>query len=739
MREHGISPQPDSPATALSRGWILAWACPFLALTLFLASETEDAARLQEITTRKQWVGNHLQVLRDRIQALALTAFSPTASLATLVQVDGSISQKRFAQIIDRSMTLVPYIRSVVAAPDDVARFVYPLAGNERVINLDYRTIPVQWKQIQQAKSRHAPAIFAPVTLVQGGLGIIQRNPIYIGSNTGQRYWGVVSVVLDLQQFLATAGVQEHAELDLMLFNPTAAPEQQLVWGQALAAIDDAMQTSVTLPGTQWVIAARPRAGWTQAAGWARETWVVLISGGLVSLLIGLLGYQTGLLRLRNQALVGARADAVASRDYLKAVLDASTDVAIISTDMQGHITVFNQGAQRMLGRRSEDVIGKTPALWHDGAEVAAVGRELSAPDEKPLGGFDVFVRLAHAPGPSARVWTFITADQRRLQVSLALSPVLGLGSLTIGYLGVAVDISAQRHAEAALRQLTEELEQRVQQRTAELNSTVAALEQTQGVLLRTEKLAALGALVAGVAHELNTPLGNCLLSASALVHRTAEVVREVESGQIKRSSFSAYLQDVQEASQLLMRGLSNASELVRHFKQISVDQTSEQRRVFTLESVVDDVLSLSDTQWKHTPYRIETDLQPLPPLDSYPGALGRVLSNLLQNALIHAFDGRDSGSVRIHAKFLEPDAVHLEVSDNGIGMDSQAQRCAFDPFYTTKMGQGGNGLGLNIVHNTVTGVLGGHIDLHSAPGAGTQFVMRIPLVAPTLGDERAP
>lgn len=737
MRKPGTSSLPESPATPLARGWILAWASPFLALTLLLASVTEDTARLQEITTRKQWVGNHLQVLRDRVQALAQTAFSPTASLATLVQVDGTISQDRFAQIIDRSKALMPYIRSVVAAPDDVARFVYPLAGNERVINLDYRTIPVQWAQIQQAKSRQAPAIFAPVKLVQGGLGIIQRNPIYIGNGPSQRYWGVVSVVLDLEQFLASAGIQEHAELDLTVFNPTAAPEQRVVWGISMAATDDAMQTSVTLPGTQWAIAARPRAGWIQATGWARETWVVLISGGLVSLLIGLLGYQTGLLRLRNQALVDARADAVATRDHLQALLDASVDVAIISTNLQGRVTVFNQGAQRMLGRRSTEAIGQTPALWHDGAEVAAVGRALTGPQEEPLGGFDVFVRLAHTPGQSARIWTFITADQRRLQVSLALSPVFDAGTQVSGYLGVAVDISAQRQAEAALRQLTEELEHRVQQRTAELNTTVAALEQAQDGLLRSEKLAALGALVAGVAHELNTPLGNCLMTASAWVHRTAEIAQELESGQIKRSSFSAYLHDAQEAGQLLMRGLSNAGELVRHFKQLSVDQTSEQRRVFTVESVIGDVLSLTTAQWKHTPYLIETDLQPLPPLDSYPGALGRVLSNLLQNALIHAFERRDSGTVRIRTFFLEPDAIRLEISDDGSGMDAQTQRCAFDPFYTTKMGQGGSGLGLNIVYNTVTGVLGGQIDLRSSPGAGTQFLIRIPLVAPTLGEGR--
>lgn len=731
VKGDSLHPTPSSPAFA--PGWMWAWAGPLLALTMLVGYMTEQSARRHQASVQQQLVSNQLQVLRDRLQALAHTAFSPTASLATLVQVDGSISQERFAQIIDRSMTLVPYIRSVVAAPDDVARFVYPLAGNERVVNLDYRSIPAQWAQVQQAKASQAPAIFAPVKLVQGGLGIIQRNPIYIGSGAGKRYWGVVSVVLDLERFVAAAGINEDSNLDLVLLNPAAAPEQRVVWGSAPLAHEDAVQATATLPGTQWTLAARPRAGWNSTPGWARETWVVLASGSLVSLLIGLLGYQTGLLRQRNQALARAQADTVATRDRLQAVLDASVDVAIISTDLHGRVTLFNQGAQRMLGRTSAEVLGQTPALWHDGAEVCAVGRELAAPGAPPLEAFEVFAQLAQTPGRSTRTWTYLTADGRRLQVSLALSTVLDRDKKPAGYLGVAVDISAQRQAQAALRQLTEELEQRVQERTNELKTTLAALENAQDGLLRSEKLAALGALVAGVAHELNTPLGNCLITASALMHRTGEIASEVENGQVKRSSFASYLQDAQEACSLLMRGLSNAGDLVRHFKQLSVDQTSEQRRTFTLESVVSDVLSLSQTQWRRSPFRIETALQPCPALDSYPGALGRVLGNLLQNAMIHAFDGRDRGTVRIGSYMIDSTTVAMEVSDDGMGMDAQTLRCAFDPFYTTKMGQGGSGLGLNIVHNTVCGILGGHVELTSQPGVGTRFVIRMPLVAPTL------
>lgn len=733
MDSEAPSAHPLPRKRALTRWWVLIWSSPFLVLTVIVGSSIQRTEQLRSQAEQQRLITQRLHVLRDRLHAVAQTAFSPTASLVTLVQVDGSVSQDRFSRTIDRSMNLVPYIRSVVAAPDDIARFVHPLAGNERVVNLDYRSIPAQWAQVQQARTSHAPAIFAPVKLVQGGLGIIQRNPIFLNTNGQERYWGVVSVVLDLNQFLAAAGIEDDPELDLALLNVSSAPEQRVVWGSARAAQPDAMSVTANLPGAQWTLSARPRSGWTSGSSWARETWVVLSSGCLVSLLIGLLGYQRDLLRLRHRALASAQADTLAARDRLQAVLDASVETAIISTDLEGRVTVFNRGAQRMLGRTEGQAMGQSPALWHDPQEVAAVGRELTPVGAPTLGGFGVFAALAQTPGQAARDWTFVTADGRRLQVSLALSTVLDADQHPAGYLGVAVDLSAQRQAEAALRQLTLELEHRVQERTTELRSTLAALEQAQAGLLRSEKLAALGALVAGVAHELNTPLGNCLITASALVHRTEEIRKEVALGQVKRSSLAAYLDDAREAGELMMRGLANASDMVRHFKQLSVDQASEQRRHFTLDSVVEDVLSLARVQWKHTPYHIETQLHVSESMDSFPGALGRVLANLLQNALIHAFEGRNHGVVCIRTWMDSPLTLTLEVSDDGNGMDAQTLRCAFDPFYTTKLGHGGSGLGLNIVYNTVTGILGGQIELTSAPDAGTRFLIQLPLVAPTL------
>lgn len=738
---------PTSKPSARVRDWVLT-SLPTLACLLVGAALTyavQQSHVQHDLTAQQNRARQHLSVVRDRLVAQAQAAFSPTAGVSTLVQTDGSISQDRFARLGERSRALVPYIRSMVAAPDDVAHYVYPLAGNERVLNLDYRTVPAQWAQVQLAKTMGRPVIVGPVTLVQGGLGLIQRNPVYLTENEVTRYWGVVSVVLDLERFLAASGITDDEALDLALLNPAAPEEQRIIWGDARVQQPDAVQTQIRLDGADWQLFARPHQGW-ERPGWGRETWAVLLSSILVTCLVALLSRNAQRLRQRHAelkkqmaqsardqvALRVAQADTAAARDHLQAVLDAATEVAIIATDLHGLTTVFNRGAQQMLGYTEADATGRTPALWHDLTEVDAVGRDIAQPGQPVPIGFDVFAALAALPDAAPRCWTFVTRHGHRLEVSLAISTVRGRDGQAVGYLGVARDLSAQRQAERAFQQLTLELEQRVALRTTELSDAMTTLQQAQETLLQSEKLASLGRLVAGVAHELNTPIGNCITTASTLAYRTQEIRSDLQQGSMKRSSLDRYILDAQQCTDLLMRGLSNAGEMVQHFKQLAVDQAGEQRRGFRLSSVVGDVLALSRVTWKHSPYRVETDVPDALSLDSYPGALGRVLGNLLQNAMLHAFENRPNGTVRITAQQDNEHWLTIEVADDGMGMPDEVRKKAFDPFFTTKMGSGGSGLGLNIVHNTVTGVLGGRIELQSSPGQGTRFVIHLPAVAPS-------
>ena len=297
--------------------------------------------------------------------------------------------------------------------------------------------------------------------------------------------------------------------------------------------------------------------------------------------------------------------------------------------------------------------------------------------------------------------------------------------------IGAVLDTTETKRAEEELRTLNATLEQRVAERTSELGKALQDLQRAQDDLLQTEKLAALGSLVAGVAHELNTPLGNALIVASTLRDKSATFEAEARSGALRRSSLEEYVRMSRQASELVMHNLTQAAELVSSFKQVAVDQTSAKRRVFDLKEVIEEVLSTVHHLLRNKPISVRTDLAEGIRMDSYPGPLGQVVNNLFNNALEHAFAERGVGEMTIATRLVGPDQVELEFLDNGAGIDPAHLSKIFDPFFTPRLGQGGSGLGLNIVHNVVTGVLGGRIDVSSRPGEGTCFRLRIPAVAP--------
>ena len=189
------------------------------------------------------------------------------------------------------------------------------------------------------------------------------------------------------------------------------------------------------------------------------------------------------------------------------------------------------------------------------------------------------------------------------------------------------------------------------------------------------------------------------------------------------------------QAADLVMHNLTQAADLVSSFKQVAVDQTSTKRRKFDLKEVVEEVLATVHHLVKTKPIHVRTDLADGIEMDSYPGPLGQVLNNLFNNVLEHAFAGRAGGEISIRTRREGQDQVLLEFRDDGAGIEPAHLPKIFDPFFTTRLGQGGSGLGLNIVHNIVTGVLGGYITVNSQLGRGTSFTLLIPVVAPRAAD----
>ena len=187
----------------------------------------------------------------------------------------------------------------------------------------------------------------------------------------------------------------------------------------------------------------------------------------------------------------------------------------------------------------------------------------------------------------------------------------------------------------------------------------------------------------------------------------------------------------------MLERNLARAAELIGNFKQVAVDQISMRRRRFDLRQVCEEVLSTLQPKLRRHPHRVEVDVPAGILLDSYPGPFEQVLTNFLLNSVIHGLAGREDGVMTIRAA-VDADRVRIDYLDNGGGMDAAAASRAFDPFFTTRLGQGGSGLGLYIVHNLVTGALGGSIDLHTAPGEGIHFSLLLPLEAPLIAADPA-
>lgn len=283
----------------------------------------------------------------------------------------------------------------------------------------------------------------------------------------------------------------------------------------------------------------------------------------------------------------------------------------------------------------------------------------------------------------------------------------------------------------AEISALKDGLEARVEERTHALEAHVAQLNAAREQLVRSEKLAGLGAMVAGVSHELNTPIGNALVAVTTVQQRTAEFATLVHQDKISRKSLDAFVQTSLEGNALTERALLRATELIASFKSVAVDQTSERRREFDLAQTVQDVVQTMQYARKLTKHRLEIEVPAGIVLDSFPGPLMQVLSNLIDNALIHAFDDTSVGCMWLRAHSDGRGQVRIEFRDNGRGIAKDNLGRIFDPFYTTRLGQGGSGLGLNIVVNIVEGLLGGVIRVESELGKGTVFVVELPSVAP--------
>lgn len=295
------------------------------------------------------------------------------------------------------------------------------------------------------------------------------------------------------------------------------------------------------------------------------------------------------------------------------------------------------------------------------------------------------------------------------------------------GQVQVFLDVTKERQREAEL----------IKARTA-AEDALRALTDTQQSLIQAEKMASLGQLVAGVAHEINTPVGITLTAASFLAERTKELTAALDGAGIRRSDLDRYAGHAAETTALMLANIQRAADLIQGFKQVAVDQTSGERRAFDLRAYIDEVLVSCGPMLRKTRHRVLTEVPSGVEVESYPGALSQVLTNLVVNALTHAYAPDEAGTLRITARLVSAGAggeneVEVCFSDDGRGIPADHRDRIFDPFFTTRRGQGGSGLGLHIVYNLVTAMLGGTVTLDPpGPEGGTTFRIRFPREAPS-------
>ncbi len=407
-----------------------------------------------------------------------------------------------------------------------------------------------------------------------------------------------------------------------------------------------------------------------------------------------------------------AEMKAADSQSRIEAVLNTAVD-SIVTIQADGTVESFNKAAETMFGYPAAKVIGKNISMLmpeqyakrHDGY----LQKYLAGGDAKVIGvGREVVGKRA---------------DGSEFPMELAVSEMVVDGMRM--FTGIVRDITERKAAEKKLQEANEQLESKVIKRTAKLESTIDQLRQTQDHLIETEKMASLGSLVAGVSHEINTPVGVGLTAATTLTEDLSALRKAIETGALTRGAFDEFLEKTALSSEIITSNLVRTHDLVRSFKQVAIDQTHVERRRFKLHAYLDEIIVSLRPQLKRTEVAVLVDCDEDLEVETFPGAIAQIVTNLINNSLIHAYpDTAKKGVITISATKAGKDCL-FEYHDDGAGMSADVAKRIFDPFFTTRRGQGGTGLGMNIVYNLATVQMGGTIRCESEQGAGTRFYLK--------------
>jgi len=381
---------------------------------------------------------------------------------------------------------------------------------------------------------------------------------------------------------------------------------------------------------------------------------------------------------------------------------------AMIMVNQAGEVTLVNAQTEKLFGYGREELLGqKIDRLVPErarGRHPGLRGGYFHNPSTRSMGvGRDLYG---------------LTKLGKEVPIEIGLNPIETEEGTFV--LASIIDITERKRAETGMQALNKSLEAQV----SETRATLARLQETQNQLVQAEKMASLGGLVAGVAHEINTPIGIGVTAASHLADEVRSLARASAEGRMTKALFQRSLDTLQQSSEIILTNLERGAALIQSFKRVAADQSSDERRWVNLKQYISEVLISLKPRLKQSAIQIELSCPDDLEVETVPGALSQILTNLVMNTLVHAFNAGVPGTIRIVVD-RDQGRIRLVFSDDGCGIPPENLGRVFDPFFTTKRSQGGTGLGLHIVFNIVNQTLGGTIEVASEPGRGTSFVIR--------------